>query len=71
MRDNELYSFYVGGQASDSTNRTIDINFGHGFFATTAVASANADGNGEGIFEYAPPSGFLALCSLNIQSSGG
>ena len=69
--DNELYSFYIGGRNSDSTNRTIDINFGHGYFGTTAVASANADGNGKGSFEYAPPSGFLALCSSNIQSSGG
>lgn len=69
--DNELYSFYIAGRNSDSTNRTIDINFGHGFFGTTAVASANADGNGKGIFEYAVPSGFLALCSQNIQSSGG
>ena len=69
--DNELYSFYIAGRNSDSTNRTIDINFGHGYFGTTAVASANADGNGKGSFEYAPPSGFLALCSSNIQSSGG
>jgi len=69
--DNNLMSFYVGGRASDSTNRYMYINFGHGFFGTTAVSSANADGNGKGIFEYAPPSGFLALCSENIQSDGG
>ena len=69
--DRELYSFYVGGQNSSSTNRNIHINFGHGFFGTTAVASANADGNNLGIFEYAVPSGFLALCSKNIQTDGG
>ena len=69
--DNDLMSFYISGQASDSTNRHMYINFGHGYFGTTAVASANADGNGEGAFEYAPPTGFLALCSKNIQSDGG
>jgi len=69
--DNDLMSFYISGRASDSTNRYMYINFGHGYFGTTAVASANADGNGKGSFEYAPPSGFLALCSSNIQSDGG
>jgi len=69
--DNDLMSFYISGRNSDSTNRYMYINFGHGYFGTTAVASANADGNGEGAFEYAPPTGFLALCSKNIQSDGG
>jgi len=69
--DNDLMSFYISGRASDSTNRYMYINFGHGYFGTTAVASANADGNGKGSFEYAPPTGFLALCSSNIQSDGG
>ena len=68
--DRELYSFYIGGQAS-SGNKKVYTNFGDGFFGTTAVSSANADGNGHGIFEYAVPSGFLALCSKNIQSDGG
>ena len=68
--DNELYSFYIGGRAS-SGNKKVFTNFGDGFFSTTAVSSANADGNGHGIFEYAVPSGFLALCSKNIQSDGG
>jgi len=69
--DNDLMSFYISGRNSDSTNRYMYINFGHGYFGTTAVASANADGNGKGSFEYAPPTGFLALCSSNIQSDGG
>jgi hypothetical protein len=69
--DNDLMSFYISGRNSDSTNRYMYINFGHGYFGTTAVASTNADGNGKGSFEYAPPTGFLALCSSNIQSDGG
>ena len=47
---------------------TWDTNFGNGYFATTVVTSAVADGNGEGQFEYAPPSGYLALCTNNLGS---
>ena len=42
-------------------------NFGNGYFGTTAVSSGNADDNGLGIFEYAPPTGYLALCTKNIN----
>jgi len=44
------------------------LNFGEGFFGTTAVASANADSNGIGAFEFAPPTGFLSLCSKSINA---
>ena len=56
--------------ASASTSRTNHINFGQGFFGTTAVASANADANGHGAFEYAVPSGFYAICTKNIKEFG-
>ena len=45
-------------------------NFGSGFFGTTAVASANADANGFGAFEYTVPSGYYALCTKNIKEFG-
>jgi len=48
-----------------------ECNFGNGSFGATIVASANADDNGYGRFEYAPPSGHLALCSKNLGSDGG
>ena len=48
----------------------IQFNFGSGFFGTTAVASANADANGFGAFEYAVPSGYYALCTKNIKEFG-
>ena len=35
------------------------------------VSSGNADANGYGNFEYAPPSGYLALCTKNLGSDGG
>jgi len=56
-------------EANNSTKYTY-INMGNGFFGTTAVASANADGAGVGIFEYAVPSGFYAICSSNIKTYG-
>ena len=49
---------------------TMQSNFGSGFFGTTAVASANADANGFGAFEYAVPSGYYAICTKNIKEFG-
>jgi len=46
-------------------------NFGNGYFGTTAVSTAEADGAGIGAFEYAPPTGFYALCTKNIKAYGG
>ena len=46
-------------------------NFGNGYFGTDAVASGNADSGGVGSFEYAPPTGFRALCTKNLASYGG
>ena len=46
------------------------FNFGQGFFGTTAVASANADGNGFGAFEYAVPTGYYSLCTKNLKEFG-
>ena len=53
-----------------SNAMTTHFNFGSGYFGTTAVASANADGNGHGAFEYAVPSGFYALNTKNIKEFG-
>jgi len=42
-------------------------NFGQdSTFAGATTAGGNADANGYGDFKYAPPSGFLALCSANL-----
>ena len=38
-------------------------------FGGVATAGGNADGNGFGDFAYAPPTGFLALCSANLSVS--
>jgi hypothetical protein len=46
----------------------IELNFGSPPYANS---SGNTDGNGYGNFEYAPPSGYLALCTKNLGSDGG
>ena len=56
--------------ADQSSDKYIHCNFGRGCFGTTAVSSGNADGNSQGIFEYAVPSGFYAICTKNIKSYG-
>ena len=44
-------------------NGELNVNFGNPSFS---ISSGNADQNGYGNFEYAPPSGFLALCTNNL-----
>ena len=47
-----------------------DLNFGQdSTFGGVLSAGGNADGNGFGDFKYAPPTGFLALCSGNLPIS--
>jgi len=59
--------FVIDGSTSGQS--AFEMNFGG--CPAFAISSAAADGNGYGAFEYAPPSGFLALCSKNLGSSGG
>jgi hypothetical protein len=65
-----LGGYYPSQSFWSSSSATLSMNFGSGFFGTTAVASANADGNGFGAFEYAVPSGYYALCTKNIKEFG-
>jgi len=63
------YAFSCADNSSGAT--TWDVNFGNGYFGTTAVTSAEADGDGIGAFEFAPPTGYYALCTKNIKAYGG
>ena len=45
-----------------------DWNFGNPSYANTSDA---ADANGYGKFEYAPPTGYYALCTKNLAEFGG
>ena len=52
----------VGGAVNEGV-----WNFGQdSSFAGFKASQGNLDGNGEGDFYYAPPSGFLALCTNNL-----
>ena len=58
-------TYFIGtSQAQPSVSQ---INFGNGYFGTTAVSSATSDESGLGIFEYTVPSGYYALCTKNIN----
>ena len=44
------------------------LNFGG--YTTHTISSAASDANGYGTFEYAPPSGYYALCTKNLAEYG-
>ena len=55
---------------SDSSSENYPQNFGQdSTFSGRISAGGNADDNGFGDFKYAPPTGFLALCSGNLPIS--
>ena len=60
------YQVFLGFNSSSAY--TADVNFGNGYFGTTAVSSSESDDNGEGSFEYDVPAGFYALCTNNLGS---
>jgi hypothetical protein len=66
--DDEDYVFWLeDGAGADNRDSTWIANFGQdSSFAGTETAQGNADANGIGDFYYAPPSGFLALCTANL-----
>ena len=47
---------------------TVSLNFGNGYFGTTAVSSAENPDDGIGIFEYDVPAGYRALCTKSINA---
>jgi hypothetical protein len=61
-----LSGSFVFAIGNDVVNVTV-ANFGQdSSFAGNETAQGNADGNGIGDFYYAPPSGYLALCTANL-----
>ena len=60
--------FPAMGDFSSDSSTTWEANFGNPVSANTSDA---ADANGYGAFEYAPPSGYLAICTKNLGSDGG
>ncbi len=61
------FYFPVVGLVSGSGVAQVSYNFGS---APYSISSGNADGEGFGNFEYAPPSGFFAICTKNLAEYG-
>ena len=54
----------------DDNSENYPQNFGQDdTFFGRITAQGNTDDNGHGVFKYAPPTGFLALCSANLSIS--
>jgi hypothetical protein len=59
--------FYIGA-SQDIDNGILQANYGG--YTTDTPASPETDANGYGTFEYAPPSGYYALCTKNLEEFG-
>ena len=60
-------SYLLLQMEQDGTSAAFEANFGSPSYA---ISSGNADANGHGNFEYAVPSGYLALCTKNLAENG-
>ena len=61
------FYFPAFGDGNNNLVETGQFNFGGG--SVHAISSGNADANGFGNFEYAVPSGYLALCTKNLAEN--
>jgi len=57
------------GKGNGGTS-TWQMNFGNGYFGSTAISSPYSDTAGLGKFQYQPPTGYYALCTKNINVYG-
>jgi hypothetical protein len=65
----EYVVFMMAGTHNSGDDVVVNWNFGDGFFATTAAGTAS-DANGQGLFAYAPPTGYYALNTKNLEAYG-
>jgi len=59
-----MQPFY--GSSTSGASHTFNFGQDSSFDGLKATSNANADANGHGSFAYAPPSGFLSICSQNL-----
>ena len=60
--------FYFAWTCAYNNLSVMKFNFGG--YTSAAISSGNSDANGYGTFEYAPPSGYYALCTKNLAEYG-
>ena len=58
---------YFPAFSQKDNSRVFNVNFGNGYFGTTAVASAGTNASGIGIFEYDVPTGYTALSTKGLN----
>jgi len=56
--------------AGSSYNPNVNQSTNFGGYSEMSISSAASDSNGYGTFEYAPPTGFYALCTKNLAEYG-
>ena len=61
--------WFFGANQYFGTDNDVNANFG-GYTILLAPDSAETDENGYGSFEFAPPSGYYALCTKNLAEYG-
>jgi len=59
--------YFIGG-SSYGTGKNHRCNYGG--YTSFTISSSASDANGYGTFEYAPPSGYYALCTKNLAEYG-
>jgi len=63
----EVFPLFLNTTSGNNTWRISNANFGaDSSFAGNKTPQVNSDSNGIGDFYYAPPTGFLALCTANL-----
>jgi hypothetical protein len=64
--DNE-FLFPFCSDSSTGASASMDMNFGNGFFGTTAISSEGTNASGIGKFEYDVPTGYTALSTKGLN----
>ena len=67
ITDGYNYCFQIEDYAS-SGNRSMDTNFGNGYFGTSAISSEGTNASEIGKFEYDVPTGYTALSTKGLNS---
>jgi len=68
---NASNDFFLPAYGDSSTGGYVRVQGNFGGIAGFSISSGNADANGYGNFEYAPPSGYYSLCTKNLAEFGG
>lgn len=70
MADSNAYQLPISKSNVDGMTNS-EWNFGNGYFGTTAITTNSGNGytdaNGQGKFQYQPPTGCYALCTKNLN----